>query len=118
MENSLEVAFSFGRDLWHCNSPSLFRRASWALNRFTRDSFPPNALDDHVRIGGRYFDVINTEYTIDEIPSGSNLRVVMHYRVSTNFNWYVGPIAAFLVTNFERTALAFYARRAESMTHE
>jgi hypothetical protein len=71
-------------------------------------------LDDHVRIGGRYFDVIDTAYTIGEIPIGSSLRVVMHYRVSTNFNWYVRPIAAFLVTNFENTALAFYAHRAES----
>jgi len=93
------------------------RRVLWTY-RFTKDSFPPHALDDHVRIGGRYFDVIDTEYTIDEIPGGSSLRVVMHYRVSTNFNWYVRPIAAFLVTNFERTALAFYARRAESTTHE
>ena len=48
----------------------------------------------------------------------ASLRVVMHYRVSTNFNWYVRPIAAFLVTNFERTALAFFACRAESMKHE
>lgn len=93
------------------------RQVLWTY-RFTKDSFPPNALDDHVRIGGRYFDVIDTEYTIDQIPGGSSLRVVMHYRVSTNFNWYVRPIAAFLVTNFEGTALAFYARRAESMTHE
>jgi hypothetical protein len=95
------------------------RQVLWTY-RFTKDSFPPKALDDHVRIGGRYFDVIDTEYTIDEIPSGSSLRVVMHYRVSTNFNWCVRPIAAFLVTNFERTALAFYAHRAESvpMTHK
>jgi hypothetical protein len=35
-------------------------------------------------------------------------------RVSTNFNWYVRPIAAFLVGNFEQTALNFYARRAAS----
>ena len=38
----------------------------------------------------------------------------MHYRVSTNYNWYVRPIAKFLVSKFEETALAFYAHRAES----
>jgi hypothetical protein len=38
----------------------------------------------------------------------------MHYRVSTNFNWYVRPIAHFLVVNFEKTALALYAHRAGS----
>jgi hypothetical protein len=57
--------------------------------------------------------VIDTEYEIKEVPNGSLLRVVMHYRVSTNFNWYVRPIAYFLVTNFEQTAVAFYAHRAE-----
>jgi hypothetical protein len=88
-------------------------RVLWTY-RFTKDSFPPHALDDHVRIGGRYFDVIDTEYEIEATPAGSNLRVVMHYRVSTNYNWYVRPIANFLVANFEQTALAFYAQRAES----
>ena len=67
-----------------------------------------------MRIGGRYFDVIDTEYVIKQVPNGSVLRVVMHYRVSTNFNWYVRPIAYFLAVNFEKTALAFYARRAEA----
>jgi hypothetical protein len=82
--------------------------------RFCENSFPPHALDDHVRIGGRHFDVLDTEYTLSEIGSGTLLRVRMRYRVSTNFNWYVRPIAQFLVRNFEETALAFYARRAES----
>jgi hypothetical protein len=88
----------------------------WVLwtYRFTEDSFPPQAFDDHVRIGGRYFDVIDTEYVIEPTPAGSTLHVTMHYRVSTTYNWYVRPIANFLVVNFEQTALAFYAHRAES----
>ena len=93
----------------------------WVLNqhvlwtyRFTKDSFPAQALDDHVRIGGPYFDVLDTEYTLREVAGGSELHASMRYRVSTNFNWYVTPIAAFLVGNFEETALQFYGRRAES----
>jgi len=93
------------------------RRVVWTY-RFSEDSFPPHALDDHVRIGGRYFDVLDTEYSLSEtsgeplVPRGTVLRVRMRYRVSTNFNWYVRPIAQFLVRNFEETALAFYAHRA------
>jgi hypothetical protein len=93
----------------------------WVLNqhvlwtyRFTKDSFPAQALDDHVRIGGAYFDVLDTKYTLREVAGGSELHVSMRYRVSTNFNWYVRPIAALLVGNFEETALQFYGRRAES----
>ena len=40
----------------------------------------------------------------------------MTYRVSTGFNWYARPLAALLVGNFEEAALAFYVRRADTIT--
>lgn len=40
--------------------------------------------------------------------------VSMHYRLSTQFNWYAQPIAEFLIGNFEQVILNFYARRAEA----
>ena len=88
------------------------RRVRW-IYRFANDSFPSRALDDHVRIGGRYFDVIDTEYVLRKVNAGTELRVTMRYRVSTAFNWYTQPIAEFLVGNFEEAALRFYAIRAE-----
>jgi hypothetical protein len=91
------------------------RRVRWSY-RFRPDSFPPRALDDHVRIGGEYFDVIDTEYSLQPgRDATTTLRVAMSYRVSTRFNWYARPIAALLVGNFEETALRFYARRAEAL---
>jgi hypothetical protein len=89
-------------------------RVRW-LYRFASDSFPAGALDDHVRIGGEYFDVIDTEYELLGVGTGTELRVRMKYRVSTSFNWYTRPIAEFLVGNFEEAALRFYAHRAESI---
>jgi hypothetical protein len=90
------------------------RRVRW-LYRFTPDSFPPRALDDHVRIGGEYFDIIDTEYLLQPQADGTTtLHVAMSYRVSTRFNWYAGRVAELLVGNFEQTALRFYARRAEA----
>ena len=88
-------------------------RVRW-LYRFASNSFPAGALDDHVRIGGAYFDVIDTEYELLNVGSGTELRVRMKYRVSTAFNWYTRPIAEFLVGDFEEAALRFYARRAET----
>ena len=64
-------------------------------------------------VGGRYFDVIDTEYVLRKMNAGTELRVTMRYRVSTAFNWYTQPIAEFLVGNFEEAALRFYAIRAE-----
>ena len=87
------------------------RRVRWTY-QFAPDSFPPGALDDHVRIGGRYFDLLDTEYIIEPIEGGSRLTASMRYRVSTHFNWYARPLARLLVANFEETALSFYERRA------
>jgi len=81
--------------------------------RFSVDSFPPGALDDHVRIGGEYFDVIESTYTLAPRAGGTVLRLSTRYRVSTHFNWYAGRIADFLVGDFAEAVLGFYARRAE-----
>ena len=86
-------------------------RVLW-LYRFSRDSFPAGALDEHVKIGGAYFDLLDTEYAMREVEGGTELRVTMRYRVSTPFNWYAGAVARFLVGNFEQTALRFYGHRA------
>jgi hypothetical protein len=86
-------------------------RVRW-LYRFTPDSFPPRALDEHVRIGGRYFDLIDTEYSLQPVSAGTQLQVRITYRVSTAFNWYSERVASVLVGNFEEAALGFYANRA------
>lgn len=81
--------------------------------RFAPDSVPPRALDDHVAIGGTYFDVLDTAYTLEPRGAGTDLSIRMTYRVSTQFNWYVVPIADALFGDFEETILDFYRRRSE-----
>jgi hypothetical protein len=90
-----------------------FERVTWR-HEFSADSFPAGALDDHVRIGGDYFDVGETTYSLWPEGAGTRLSVRMRYRVSTNFNWYAGPVGDFLVGNFAERILGFYARRAET----
>ena len=88
--------------------------------RFTPDSFPPHALDDHVQIGGRYFDIIDTTYTLTPLAgstaSATRLEVKMLYRVSTDFNWYANGVAKFLIGNFAEVIVDFYRMRAERMS--
>lgn len=85
---------------------------SWAYE-FAADSFPPGALDDHVRIGGHYFDLGETRYELRASGEGSILTLRMDYRVSTSFNWYAGAVADFLVGDFAERILDFYAHRAQ-----
>ncbi len=89
------------------------RHVRW-VNRFVADSFPPNALDDHVKIGGRYFGIGDTDYTLVPIGGATELRMTVRYRLSTTFNWYAGPILDLLISNFEDVILGFYAHRAEA----
>lgn len=92
----------------------------WQENRFVRwtyrfhkDSFPPRALDDHVTIGGHYFDLLDTTYALQPIdPETTRLNITMRYRVSTQFNWYADGVARLLMGNFEEVILDFYSRRA------
>ncbi len=89
------------------------RRVTWRY-RFAADSFPPGALDDHVRIGGEYFDVSECTYLLTPVPGGTRLTMRMNYRVSTHFNWYAAPVADWLVGDFAEVILDFYAKRASA----
>jgi hypothetical protein len=82
--------------------------------RFADDSFPPHALDDHVKIGGDFFDIIDTRYSLAPLTDGTTqLSVKIHYRVSTDFNWYANGVAKLLIGNFEDVILDFYRVRSE-----
>lgn len=93
----------------------------WQENRYVRwvyhfypDSFPPQALDDHVMIGGHYFDIKDTSYTLNPIGNATELKINISYRLSTRFNWYADPIVNFLAGDVEKKLLEFYRRRSEA----
>jgi hypothetical protein len=95
--------------------------ASWKENEYVnwtyrlyKDSFPPYALDDHVVVGGYYFDVNDTSYTLNPVGNGTQLKIKMGYRVTTQFNWYTEPMAKKLLGNFEEVVLNFYLHRSET----
>jgi hypothetical protein len=101
----------------HFDEPIL----EWEENRFIRwrydfapDSIPPGALDEHVQIGGRHFDLLDTSYRLTPEEGGTRLDILVSYRVSTRFNVYAGAVAQWLVDDAARTILVFYQRRAEA----
>jgi hypothetical protein len=82
--------------------------------RFYPDSFPPYALDEHVIIGGRYFDVRDTAYTLTPRGAETELRMQVAFRVSTRFNWYANPVARLLLGNLIEANLDYYRLRSET----
>ena len=94
---------------------------AWEENRhiawkylFGPHSFPEGSLDDHIVIGGRYFNLEDTSYTLTPEAGGTRLDLAVTFRVSTNFNWYSGVWAKFLISDTAEAILNFYKNRAEA----
>ena len=82
--------------------------------RFAPTSFPPHAMDDHVLIGGHYFDLHDTRFTLTPEAGGTRLDMVVHYRVTTQFNFYADRVAQWLMGDMLDADLQFYKRRSET----
>ena len=83
------------------------------MYEFGPGSFPPGSLDDHIMIGGRYFGLEETSYTLEPEAGGTRLTIRVGARVSTHFNWYAGLWADYLVDDTARAILGFYKARSE-----
>jgi hypothetical protein len=83
--------------------------------RFAPDSFPRAAFDDHVEIGGHYFTVLDTDYTLEAVEGSNATRLTTHshYRVSTEFNFYANWVAQLVLGNLSDAGLQLYKRRSE-----
>lgn len=94
---------------------------AWEPNRYIRwryaflpGAIPADALDEHVVIGGKYFDLVDTSYRLTPAGKGARLDIHVTYRVSTNFNWYADAWGRLLVDDAATTILSFYKHRAEA----
>jgi hypothetical protein len=85
--------------------------------RFHEDSFPRRALDEHVVIGGHYFDLIDTSFTLEPLAGGSTTRLTtrVRYRIATQFNFYANWVAQLLLGNLSEAGLRLYKSRSEAV---
>jgi hypothetical protein len=78
---------------------------------------PPTTLDQHVTIGGRYFDVLNGAYRIEPIAGGN---VILHLesqeRLSTDFNGYAGMWSDAVMRSLQESILQVVKNRCERET--
>lgn len=79
------------------------------------ESIPARALDEHVTVGGPYFDVLRGTYRLEPKQDGG---VVLHlssdHRLSTRFNGYAGLWTDFIMRDTQEYILRIVARRAEA----
>ena len=78
------------------------------------DSIPARALDEHVTVGGPYFDVLSGAYAIEVLPQGGVLlHLSSEHRLSTTFNAYAGFWTDFIMRDTQQYILEIIKRRCE-----
>jgi len=90
------------------------RRIAFTIDAQT-DSIPPHTLDQHVTIGGRYFDVLDGEYRLEPLDD-ARTRVILtsRHRVSTTLNVYTSLWARAIMRSIQGSILDVVKRRAEA----
>jgi hypothetical protein len=87
---------------------------SFAIKADTK-SIPPTTLDEHVTIGGPYFDVLEGTYRIERL---NDKQVILHlrstHRLSTRFNFYAGRWTDYIMNDIQRNILGVIKRRCEA----
>jgi hypothetical protein len=78
-------------------------------------SIPPTTLDEHVMVGGRYFDVIKGGYQITPVSKGAyQVKLTCTYRVTTNLNFYSKWWANLVLNDFNEMILEVIKTRCEA----
>lgn len=93
------------------------RKNEWVSWHYLFDdtSFPRGSMDEHVAIGGRYFDLRDTTFRlVPEAEGRTRLQIVAHYRLATSVNFYAVPVSRLLGEDFLDTVLGLYKRRSEA----
>lgn len=78
------------------------------------DAIPARTLDEHVVIGGPYFDVLEGEYELEPLPSGGvRLHLRSRTRLSTAFNAYASLWTDFIMSDVQSYILSILKVRCE-----
>jgi hypothetical protein len=86
---------------------------SWDY-QFNPNSFPKGSLDDHVEVGGQYFDLLKTDYQLAKIDAHTTkLVLTIDYRVSTEFNWYSKLWIHYVLGEFSDVVMTIHKNRLE-----
>jgi hypothetical protein len=90
------------------------KRLSFSIHPQTA-GIPATTLDEHVTVGGPYFDVLRGEYRIEPLTNGvTRLHLHSQHRLSTEFNSYARWWTDALMSDLQKTILLVVQRRAEA----
>lgn len=75
---------------------------------------PSTTLDEHVVIGGKYFDVLEGKYELERLNSNQyRLHLSSTFTMKTNFNFYAGWWGKLIMKDIQNNILKIEKKRAE-----
>lgn len=75
---------------------------------------PSTTMDEHVVIGGEYFDVLNGTYELEKLNSTTHrLHLYSHFKLNTTFNFYASWWARWIMKDIQNNILQVEKLRAE-----
>ena len=78
------------------------------------DKIPATTLDEHVRVGGEYFDVLRGEYRLEPLsPTVTRLHLSSQHRLSTDFNWYAHLWTDAVMSDLQKRILYVVQQRCQ-----
>jgi hypothetical protein len=76
---------------------------------------PSTTLDEHILIGGDYFDVLNGTYELEKLENGKNrLHLYSHFKMNTTFNFYAGWWGKWIMKDIQNNILRIEKERVEN----
>ncbi|MBX0333673.1 hypothetical protein K3G39_10530 [Pontibacter sp. HSC-14F20] len=77
---------------------------------------PSTTLDEHVVIGGDYFDVLSGTYELEKLPNGMHrLHLYSYFKMNTTFNFYAGLWGKWIMVDIQNSILKIEKQRSERM---
>lgn len=90
------------------------RRLSFSIVPNTA-TIPPTTFDEHVIVGGRFFDVLRGTYELEPAGAGrTRLVLYSQQRLSTRLNPYAGLWTDYVMSEVQRRILAVIKKRCEA----
>ena len=81
------------------------------------DKIPATTLDEHVRVGGLYFDVLRGEYRLEPLANGrTRLHLSSRHRIATDFNWYAHLWTDAVMSDLQKRILVVIQKRCQAQS--
>ena len=76
---------------------------------------PSTTMDEHVVIGGQYFDVLNGTYELEQLNDKTcRLHLYSHFKLNTTFNFYASWWARWIMQDIQNNILRVEKQRSEN----